>query len=282
MAPMYKYFYPLLCLMTLIFPGCSKSMATEDKNHDLNNMPTEYIQIVEIVNRIAKYNQLGKKNISFTINAGAYAGFLGSKSTGNEDSFYYYSSLNPYKTYDNADTNEIIRQAKLYGDWNASAYPNRTISISYSSFRVASHEEIACTIAHEIAHVIDSHSFQESLELGEYAGIALGNHRSVALKKNQVSRRFEKLADSQAWVLLNNAGYPRHSCISTLVELHKSDGIGAPTTPDSTHPGFHDRLDALKEFISNYSEDQNHINGNSFEEPKYTFDRDVPMLTFEF
>ena len=30
MAPMHKYFYPLLCLMTLIFPGCSKSMATED------------------------------------------------------------------------------------------------------------------------------------------------------------------------------------------------------------------------------------------------------------
>ena len=76
-------------------------------------------------------------------------------------------------------------------------------------------------------------------------------------------------------------GTPRYSCISTLVELHKSDGIGAPTTPDSSHPGFHDRLDALKKFISNYSEDKERKNGKSFEEPKYTFDR-VPMLTFEF
>ena len=268
--------------MTLIFPGCSKSLATEKKNHDLNHMPTEYLQIVEIVNRIARSNDLGKKNISFTINAGAYAGFLGSKSNGNDETFYYYSALDPYRTYENPDTNEIIRQAKLYGDWNASAYPNRTIAISFSSFRMATHEEIACTIAHEIAHVIDSHSFQESLELGEYSGIALGHRKGLDIQKNQVSRRFEKLADSRAWVLLNNAGYPRYSCLSTLVELHKSDGIGAPTTPDSTHPGFHDRLDALKKFISNYSDDRIHANGNSFEEPKYTFDRDLPMLTFEF
>ena len=268
--------------MAFIFSGSSHSQANDNQNHDLNHMPTEYLQIVEIVNRIAKSNDLGKKNISFTINAGSYAGFLGSKRTGNEEAFYYFASLDPYKEYDDPDTNEIIRQAKLYGDWNASAYPNRTIAISLSSFRVATHEEIACTIAHEIAHVIDSHSFQESLELGEYAGIALGHRKGLDLQANQVSRRFEKLADSRAWVLLNNAGYPRYSCISTLVELHKSDGIGAPTTPDSSHPGFHDRLDALKKFISNYSEDKERKNGKSFEEPKYTFDRAVPMLTFEF
>ena len=130
--------------MAFIFSGSSNTQANDNQNHDLNHMPTEYLQIVEIVNRIAKSNDLGKKNISFTINAGSYAGFLGSKGAGNEEAFYYFASLDPYKEYDDPDTNEIIRQAKLYGDWNASAYPNGTIAISLSSFRVATHEEIAC------------------------------------------------------------------------------------------------------------------------------------------
>ena len=108
MLPLFKCFNPFLCFMTLIFPGCSQSLATENKNHDLNHMPTEYLQIVEIVNRIARSNDLGKKHISFTINAGAYAGFLGSKSNGNDEACYYYSALDPYRTYENPDTNEIM------------------------------------------------------------------------------------------------------------------------------------------------------------------------------
>ena len=261
--------------MTLSFPP-------DTGNHNFADMPTEYLQILQIVSRIAMSNNLGKKNLSFTINSGSYAGFLGSSHSGNEESFYFYSSLNPYKIYDDSVSNEIIRQAKLYGGWNASAYPNGTIAISHSSFRIASHVQIACTLAHEIAHVIDSHSFEESLETGSYAGVALGHQRSLDLARQQLSRRYEKLADARAWMLLTNAGYPRDACISTLVALHKSSGTCSPTTPSSTHPGFHDRLDALNKFISKQPEDENPLFSDVFEVPRYIFDLDVPILSFQF
>ena len=273
-----KLFFVLMTIISGSLPSASQEAA----NHDFGNMPTEYLQILEIVNRIASSNDLGKKKLSFTINAGAHAGLLGASHSGNEESFYYYSSLNPYKKYDDPLTSEIIRQSVIYGNWNASAYPSGTIAISLASFRLASHVEIACTIAHEIAHVIESHSFEESMELGDFAGVALVNQEDLSLSQRQLSRRYEKLADARAWVLLNNAGYPPNACVSTLVALHKSAGTGAPTTPLSTHPGFHDRMDALQKFISRHSSSSVRLEEKHFEEPNFSFDPDLSMLTFEF
>ena len=280
--PSRRFVKKLLILGMTIVPISLPSISKEVASNDFGNMPTEYLQILEIVNRIALSNDLGKKKLSFTINAGAHAGLLGMNHSGNEDSFYYYSSLNPYKKYDDPIAAEIIRQAVIYGNWNASAYPNGTIAISYASFRLASHVEIACTIAHEIAHVIESHSFEESMELGDFAGVALVNQEDLSLSQRQLSRRYEKLADSRAWVLLNNAGYPPNACVSTLVALHKSAGTGSPTTPLSTHPGFHDRMDALQKFISRHSSSSVRRQEKHFEEPNFSFDPDLSMLTFEF
>ena len=123
-------------------------------------MPTEYSKIKSLVNRIASKNNLGGNPILFTVVPGTYAVTLAeSLRLCEKDNCNYYGQISPYKQY-NPQVNEILRQSFLYGDINAWAHPHGTIEISLNTFRIygANEDYLACTLAHELSHVIKNSS----------------------------------------------------------------------------------------------------------------------------
>jgi hypothetical protein len=207
-------------------------------------MPEEYRQIITIVNRLAASNDLGDRELAFTVVAGDYASWMAEElGLCKENGCSYYGSLNPYIKH-RSDVAEIIRQAYLYGDINAQAYTNGTIEIPRVGFRVYGPRTgyMACTIAHEIAHTRDSHTYFHSEELSS---------RSNGM--NEESKKlfdFEILADQKAWEMTLRAGYPADMCVHELKFSHRSSGQGAQTQPDSTHPGVQDRIALLNQYIA--------------------------------
>lgn len=50
--------------------------------------------------------------------------------------------------------------------------------------------------------------------------------------------------------MMARAGYKGRICIDDLVFLHKSSGDGSATEPDSTHPGYDERIKELAAFYA--------------------------------
>lgn len=222
---------------------------------DLHNdqLPTEYQRVQAIVDRLARHNDLGERPLLFTIVLGSHAGFIASELHQNEKAFHYYSSLSPYAVGGDETTAEIKRQAEIFGDWEAYAYSNGTVALSLSTFRVThgapDDVNLACTIAHELSHILDHHIFQKSHELS--IKTHLRSSRSVSAEEYEasISRKYEAVADQMAWEMVFRSGYSSDSCIDTLTSLHQSIGHGAVTQPSSTHPGFAERRSALEAYV---------------------------------
>ena len=213
-------------------------------------MPEEYRQIITIVNRLAASNDLGDRELAFTVVAGDYASWMAEElGLCKENGCSYYGSLNPYIKH-RSDVAEIIRQAYLYGDINAQAYTNGTIEIPRVGFRVYGPRTgyMACTIAHEIAHTRDSHTYFHSEELSSRSNGM--NEESKKILDYEINRDFEILADQKAWEMTLRAGYPADMCVHELKFSHRSSGQGAQTQPDSTHPGVQDRIALLNQYIA--------------------------------
>ena len=164
------------------------------------------------------------RNISFTINAGAYAVFWEAKVMGMMDFLLLFSFRSIY-TYENPDTNENIRQAKFMGT-GIITYPTDGC---YFIFFIphTTHEEIACTIAYEIARVIDSF-FQESLNL-----VNIWNCLRHGKARHSKESGESQVCNSQTHELghTNNAGYPDIrafqlllNCINLMELVHQQLG----------------------------------------------------------
>jgi len=64
------------------------------------------------------------------------------------------------------------------------------------------------------------------------------------------SRQQELEADRDSAVMMARAGYKGRICIDDLIFLHKSSGDGGATEPDSTHPGYDERIKELSAFYA--------------------------------
>ena len=75
----------------------------------------------------------------------------------------------PYKGKSAEELNEAIRQTYIVNGIEAYAWPNGTVAISRSSFRSASDREsyLAFVIGHEISHILNNDSFQNSLRISK-------------------------------------------------------------------------------------------------------------------
>ena len=73
-------------------------------------VPQEYVRIQRIVDRLAKFNDLGESPISFKIIAGSHTGYLGSQAQNNEGKFHFYMGLDPFKEDYDQETMELIKQ----------------------------------------------------------------------------------------------------------------------------------------------------------------------------
>lgn len=240
-------------------------------------MPAEYDTVMAIVNRLAAANNLGDQELAFTIVSGGYAAWM-AQDLGlcKEDACNYYSSLNPFIRHRN-EVGEIVRQAYLYGDANAQAYTNGTIEIPRVNFRIydARKDLFACTIAHEIAHARDAHTFLHTEALS-IQGKGM-NEEDRKILNYAINRDFELLADQQAWEMTVRAGYPADTCEKDLLFLHRSSGSGGVTEPDSSHPGVQERIDKLNAYIASK---QGELQAEAPTNGRWIYDGDLNLLRF--
>lgn len=246
-------------------------------------MPDEYKTIKRIVSKVADSNNLGNHPITFTIISGSRVYWI-AKSLGvcSEDFCYFMRNINPfipYKGKSAEELNEAIRQTYIVNGIEAYAWPNGTVAISRSSFRSASDREsyLAFVIGHEISHILNNDSFQNSLRTSK-EGLGLKPKKKTLIGYG-ISREAESKADIKSAEMLINAGYLKETPVEAHDFFARLNGYGYATEKDSSHPGYEERRKNLKKFIAKYkekdSDNSNRTNG------KWIYNRKENTLTFK-
>ena len=242
------YGFSALVLLT-VTTGAANSVSAKPGNSQI--MPAEYERIKRVVNAIAKHNNLGSQPLIFTIVPGSYAMSLAvGLGLCDDDNCSYFGQINPFRKH-GRKVDEILRQNYLYGRIQGWAYSTGTVEITHQTFRIYDEREdfLACTVAHELAHVLDNHSFYISKKVSELSQGLTEEEKEII--DAEVSREYEVKADQKAYELVRNAGYPEDTCPRALDFLHKTSGDGSMTSPKDTHPGYSDRLLSLEAHINN-------------------------------
>ena len=245
-------------------------------------MPSEYKLIKKIVNKLAKNNDLGDREIGFLVTAGSvasyYASDLGLCKRNSGEICPYYRFLNPFKKHDNPHENEIIKLSYLSGPGSASASSLGTILITQNYFRIMENKEerMVCTIGHELAHILNLDTFNNSLRLNEESK-DLNESKRKELSA-LINRQSEREADLFAQKMVFKAGYPTNTCVNDMKFLMEIRELPKVTKLD-THPPIPERLSTLKESI------QTQLDEIPKEVPESTklrwkYDRDLNLLKF--
>jgi hypothetical protein len=199
-----------------------------------------------VLRRLSQGNDLGKQPLHFMVGSGSYTAQLAAqRGLCKPEQCDMFAQLNPYQRYGNG-WDELMRQGYALGDiqgWSASS---GTVVLPRATFRAyGTHTGyLACTVAHEIAHIRRYHIFQQSYHLSHNLRGQSEQARSLAEMKR--SRELELEADRDAATMLARAGYPARICQHELEFMARSVGDGSSTEPDSTHPGYEDRLAAMR------------------------------------
>ena len=287
------------------------------RNKSILFMPKEYKTIKKIVNQIASKNDLGDEEITFSINNGSFMSWRAkSLNLCNDDLCWYFSNLNPYKKYKNfngTNLNELANQSYLYGGLEAYAW-KRIVWLSRSTFRSYGKNEdiLACTIAHEIAHIIYDDHIPQSIKLSEKLRSleAVENNilnknnkeeenkeeeikegenkeeenkeeenKELNLLKMELSRETEMEADKNASRMIINAGYANNTCERNLTFMTKFEKLETETDRESTHPGYIERYESLRKFNEKY---ENRANLESYKSYKWKWEyrRKINSLIF--
>ena len=245
---------------------------------DTDKLPNEYVQLKRIVNKLAKANNLGEQSLIFTIVPGGYAMSLAAGlGLCDKESCSYYGQINPFKKY-GGKTDEILRQNYLYGTIEGWAHSTGTVEISHQSFRIYGDREdfLACTVAHELVHVVENHSFHKAKDSSEQARGTSDDQKKLI--HAQVSRDYEIKADQGSYEIMTRAGYPETTCLEALDFLHKSTGDGSITSPEDSHPGYDERMEALKSYIA--SSNKEFMNTEGSTSGVWSYRSDMNFLKF--
>lgn len=227
------------------------ALASKAEAFPQQQVPFEYQKLKQIVDRLAKANDLGDRPFYFSIVGGdAAKTFASELRLCDYDECNYYASLNPYRAY-GGKIDEVLRQAYLHGhgQFNAYASPTGTISIAREVFRLYGKNDnyLACLVAHELSHFLDAHTFaQEREQSAELQGKTDDQQKVI---RARFERQYEHYADQRAADMTVRAGYEVSSCVDETEFMLKLSGSGSHTQADSTHPGFDDRIDYLKSYV---------------------------------
>jgi hypothetical protein len=258
-------------------------------------MPKEYKRIKNIVNKIASNNNLGNKEISFSITEGSYMTWhTKSLDLCKGDECWYYNNKNPYKNHKDVggiNINELSNQAFLYGGIEAYAW-NNIVWISKSTFRSLGENNsfLGCIIGHEISHIIFDDHIKDSLLLSSKIkdlGILENNKSSKEEKESEekkllqmeISRRRESEADNNSSKLIINSGFPKDTCLKNLTYITKFEKLDTKTDPNSTHPGYLERYSSLEKFIDKYQVNKK-LKVHESTKWKWKYNKDLNILTF--
>ena len=252
-------------------------------------MPSEYKIIKKIVNKIASKNYLGDQEIPFSVGSGSYMEFEAEKlGLCKKDDCYYFKNLNPYKKhkdFNKVNLNELLKQSYLYNSIEAYAWSG-VVWLSKSTFKTYGDKTnyLSCIVGHELSHIIYNDHIEQSIKLSKKIkefqnskyekNDQLKNNKKVnneevnkeALKKEEdekkdlyekvLSRETETIADQNGAKMIINSGYPKDTCLKSLVFLTKKNYLNAHTELKSTHPGHLERYESLKNFIETYNKEK--------------------------
>ena len=135
-------------------------------------MQKEYKTIKKIVDKIALKNDLGNRDIPFSVASGIYMQYRAEElGLCEKDGCWYYRNLDPYKNHkkvNGVNVNELLKQAYLYNGVEAYAW-NDVVWLSKSSFLTYAGKKdyLGCTIGHELSHIIFNDHIKQSIKLSE-------------------------------------------------------------------------------------------------------------------
>ena len=150
-----------------------------------------WLRVVPVVERLSHGNNLGRQPIAFMVGSGSYAAYLAQqRGLCKPDQCELFAQLNPYKHYGNG-WDELIRQGYALGDIQGWSTSSGTVLLPRATFRAYGPHNgyLACTVAHEIAHVLRHHVFTSSYqEHHNFRGLA-DKPKELALMRQIASQQ---------------------------------------------------------------------------------------------
>ena len=270
-------------------------------------MPKEYKTIKKIVDKIASKNDLGSRDIPFSIASGVYMQYRAEElGLCEKDGCWYYRNLDPYKKYkrvNGVNVNELLKQTYLFNGLEAYAW-NDIVWLSKSSFLTYAGkiDYLGCTIGHELSHIVFNDHIKQSIKLSETlknlkdekesevitkSEKTKENNEKVKSEKDEIkevlvkelSRESEMIADNNAAKMIINAGYSKETCLNELTFIAEKMQIEADTDIKSTHPGYLERYKSLQDFILKYNK-SNELKDFEPYKWKWSYDRKLNILIF--
>ncbi len=245
-------------------------------------MPNEYKDIKTIVKRLAKTNDLGNRAITFSITPGGYLEWYAKGfNLCEEDKCSFFGSLDPFKRFKGTSAYEIndsIRQAYIFADIEAYVNSSGTIEISRSTFRVLGKRKdfLACTIAHELDHFITNDQFENNL-------MANKEIKRIEEEEELITKRISRLsevdADNGSTLMTYRSSYPLETCLNSAEFIYRIAALGKSTKPKDTHPGYEDRVAAMKSFNKNLLKNPPEKNRKQTK-GNWSYQRDLNTLIF--
>ena len=212
-----------------------------------SSYPEEVQQLAAILERLSQTNDLGSRPIHFMVVSGSYTSYLAEeRGFCKEGKCRFFAQLNPYRDYANG-WDELIRQSYAFGDIQGWTFSTGTIAIPQATFRAYGERTgyLACTVAHEIAHFKRDHIFKESYH--KHHNLKGYSKKNKSTELMRFSRQQELEADRDAADMVALAGFSGRVCQDDIRFMHHSVGDGSATEDDSTHPGYEERLAAMKQ-----------------------------------
>ena len=270
-------------------------------------MPKEYKTIKKIVDKIASKNDLGNRDIRFSIGSGIYMQYRAEElGLCEKDGCFYYRNLDPYKNYkkvNGVNINELLKQSYLYNGIEAYAW-NDIVWLSKSSFLTYADrtDYLGCTIGHELSHIVFNDHIKQSIKLSENLKKLKEKNKNEILiepkkaKENdekvkdekdnikevlekELSRESEMIADNNAAKMIINAGFAKETCLNEITFIAEKMQWEADTDIQSTHPGYLERFESLQNFIAKYDKSSELKDFEPYRW-KWSFDRKFNILIF--
>ena len=275
------------------------------RNSSTYFMPKEYKTIKKIVEKIASKNHLGDKDIPFSIASGIYMEYRAEElGLCKKNGCWYYRNLDPYKKYKNVNghnINELLNQSYLFNGIEAYAW-NDVVWLSKSSFLTYGEriDYLGCTIGHELSHIVFNDHIEQSIKLSEKLKKleeekkdndnierTKAKEQNLEDKKNEIkeflekelSRESEMIADNNGAKMIINAGFSKETCLDEITFIAEKTQWDADTDIKSTHPGYIERYESLKNFIAKYDKSKELKEFKPYKW-KWSYDRKLNTLIF--
>ena len=254
------------------------------RNNSTFFMPKEYKTIKNIVDKIASKNDLGNRDIPFSVASGTYMQHRAEElGLCEKEGCWYYINLDPYKKYkkvNGININELIKQSYLYNGIEAYAW-NDVVWLSKSSFLTYGRkiDYLGCTIGHELSHIVFNDHIKQSIKLTEKLkelkdkntnqikfNLEKINEKDEKVKEQkdeikeilqkELSRESEMIADNNGAKMIINAGFKKETCLDEITFLAEKAQLDTDTEIKSTHPGYLERFKSLENFIAQYDKSE--------------------------